>query len=287
MKLHRLCDVVPDSTGMLCRQSRLGSVVLAVIFSLPLIGLPIYSWWADKNRGMGVVLAVAGVVIIPLLIANARLTFRPSNWLAWIRFDSLWINARPYQDQSPTDELCVVQLEYREIAEVSQHADSYTTPDSHSRNNSVKRKLTSLDIRLNPADAGPLEAMLAAVQHRPQPVRTYLGFIKSTAGAGRSPVSLPEPDLIRVAWLGGVGHGAVPSLRRVLAELAPWVKVGEPTRHDEKDWRELSDDEFRAQVLRLVKAGDRFGATDLLARRRGLTTTQAIQFIDELGRRVD
>jgi hypothetical protein len=280
MKLHRLCDVVPDSTGMLCRPSKWGSVVLAVVFSLAMAFAPVCSWWTGRNRVFGTFIGLVGLIVIPMLIGNVRRAFRPTNWLAWIRFDSLWINVRSDQDDSSTDELCVVQIDYHEIAEVCQHVETYTTPSNRGHSNS--RKDTSLDIRLNPTDTSQLEAALKMVRDRPQPERTYLGFIKVIGKPTSFPVSLPEPNLLRVAW-----YGTAASLRRPLAELAPWVRVGEPTRHDEKDWRDLSDDEFRAQVLRLVRAGDRFGATDLLARRRGLTTTQAIQFVDELERRVD
>jgi hypothetical protein len=287
MKLHRLCDVVPDSSGIVCRQSTWRSIASAVGLSLVLIIPSTFLWWANTHLVWATILTAIAVAIIPSMIGDVRRTLRPTNWLAWIRFDSLWINARTYQDQSPTDQLCVVQLEYREIAEVGQHTDRYNTPARNSQHNSVQHKLTSLDIRLNPVDTSQLEAMLTAVRHRPQPVRTYLGFIKSTSQPTNFPVSLAEPDLIRIAWRGGTGFLAAPSLSRVLAELTPWVKVGEPTRRDEQDWRELSDAEVSDLVLRLVKAGDRMSANDLLMRRRGLNVTQATEFVAGLERPVD
>jgi len=96
------------------------------------------------------------------------------------------------------------------------------------------------------------------------------------------PVSLPEPDQIRIAWRGGTGNWVSPSLRHLLRELAGLVPTGEATHTRRQDWRDLSDAAFDDQIMGLVQAGDTVSAANMLVRRRGYSTTEARRFVEEL-----
>jgi hypothetical protein len=114
-----------------------------------------------------------------------------------------------------------------------------------------------------------------------------LGFIKSRSNVTLYSVSLPSAKVIRIAWHGGQGHGVSPGLRHILDLLAGRVKIGEAADERRPDWSQLSDAELDDQILSLVCAGNRIAAIKLLVRRRGYSTTQAHQFVEELTARAD
>ena len=58
------------------------------------------------------------LITIPAIIRCIRLARRPTNWLLRIGRDHLWINTRPYDDLSSSDDPSVIELEYHEIADV-------------------------------------------------------------------------------------------------------------------------------------------------------------------------
>jgi hypothetical protein len=284
MKLHRSCDVVPDGAGLVCRQTRWGGVALAVLWAAILIGSPTFGWWVGGPWFLVAPLGVLAALLLPLFVGDVRARFRPTNWVVWIRAGGLWIHLRSYQDQSEPDALAVVELGYREIAEVGRRIERYTTPNSSGR--SVQHKLKSLDIHLLEPDRGELAAALAENRKRSQPEWGCLGFVRGSSKPAHFSVTLPTPKLLRVAWYGGTNHAVSPSLARVLARLGENVRVAEDVRDDRADWRELNDEELDNRVLELVGRGDRMEAIHLLVRRRGYSHTDAHRFVEELaGRR--
>ena len=81
----------------------------AAIVSTALVGAAGYLWLSDKSLTFGLMLGLFALLVIPMIISDARRTFRPTNWLLWIRFDGLWINVRSYQDRSATDTASVIE----------------------------------------------------------------------------------------------------------------------------------------------------------------------------------
>jgi hypothetical protein len=283
MKLQRSRDVVPDGTGLVCRQSRWGGVALALVWAAILIGSPALCWWVGGPRWLVAALGMFAALMLPLFVGDVRARFRPTNWVGWIRADGLWIHLRSYQDQSEQDALAVVELGYREIAEVGRRVERYTTPNSSGR--SVQHKLESLDVHLLEPDAGELAAALAANRNRKQPEWGCLGFIRGSSKPAHFSVTRPTPTLLRVAWYGGMSHGVSPSLKHVLARLAENVRVAEEVRDERADWRRLTDEEVDNRVLELVSRGNRMEAIHLLVRRRGYSQTDAHRFVEELAER--
>lgn len=280
MQLHRLSDVTPDGTGLVCRKARWSIFVWALLFT----AAPIAQWWFGAPTFLWVVCGLLAVLLLPLFVSHARACFRPHNWLLWIRPRDLLVNVRSYQDQSPLDSLTVVEIGEGEIASVSRHVERYTTRGS--KGGTVRGKLESLDIRLTHGETADLDEAISASRRHPQPPQVYLGFIRVVGGLTHFSVSLPEPDLIRIAWRGGQGHNIVPSLKYVLAQLQSRFKIGEATELERGDLGTMSDADFDEQILELTRSGDRIQAISLLVSQRGYSMSKARQFVEELSARL-
>jgi hypothetical protein len=278
MKLHRACDVSPDGSGRVCRQSRLGGILMLFVFGGACWAAPVFIFIKGGPTWIGVPLALFALLLTPFLVGDALARFRRSNWLLWVRPDGLWIHLRSYRDGSPGDTPSVVELSYGEILEVRKHTERYTVPHG---NKTVTHTTHSLEISLREPDTGELAAAIAECRRLKQPERTYLGFIRSPTNLTHFPVSLPAADVIRVAW-SGQNHGVAPSLRRTLAALEGRVAIAEPQRLERKPWQELTDTEIDDLVLEFVRRGDRMNAMNLLVDRRDYSLTQAAQFVGEL-----
>jgi hypothetical protein len=279
MKLHRLCDVIPDGRGTVYRQGRLAGAMAALLFTsffgagpflLSRAGAP---WWITA------LCAVFGVLLIPIVVSDWLAKLRDTNWIVWLRPDGLWINFRSYQDRGPTDVETVVRLEFAEVAEVREIRDLYYTPSSDG--GSVRHSLKSLEITLTHDRTDELAAAMTVDRVRPAPRRCILGVGVTTRPA-HFPVSVPAPGRIRLAWRGGTGNWVTPSLKSVLAELSGFVRTADATQSVAADWRDLTEAELDDRILRLVETGDTITAIELLRSRRGLSTTAARQFVDEL-----
>jgi hypothetical protein len=283
MKLHRGCDVVPDGSGLVCRQGRLGGVIVVVVFGAACFFPAAALWWGGGSPFFYLPLALAAAVVTAMFVGDARARFRDTNWVLWIRPDSLCINLRSYQDRSPLDSLSVVELSDEEIAELQRHIERYTTPKSNG--GTIDHKLVSLDIILLQADRGELAAALAAIRRVQQPWTKFLGM-STTSRVTVYSVSLPGPKRIRMAWYGGTGHGIAPRLKRVLAILAPRLNIAEPADDRRRHWREIPDAAVDDEILKLLCTGNRLDAIKLMKVRRGLSTTEAHRFVEELNGRV-
>ena len=68
--------------------------------------------------------------------------------------------------------------------------------------------------------------------------------------------------------------------------LGHHIEVADATRNDRADWRKLNEAELDELIAYLVRAGDRLEASELLVRRRGCSTTEAHQSVEELDARL-
>ena len=283
MKLHRGCDVSLDGIGLVCRQTRLGGLAMALLISTVLLSFPVALWWFQIPWLFVVPAALFSLLVVGFFISDVRARFRPTNWVLWIRPDAIWVNLRSYQDHNPLDSPSVVELADRDIACLRRHVERYSVSDSEGR--PVSHKLESLDFELRQPDTSELAAALAEIRHRRQPEVEYLAGIRGRSGVTLYSVSLPQPNLLRIAWHGGQGHAVTPRLRRVLAELANRVTIDEPTQHQTPDASQIDEGELDAQILSLVEAGNHIDAIKLLVQRHGYTLTEAKRFVDELANR--
>jgi hypothetical protein len=284
MKLHLPSEVPLDRDGLLCRQSRLMGVVATLVLGGILGGAPVVWWYLEAPAFVWGGCAALAVVVVPMLVHDLLAKFRPANWLMWIGPDGLWINFRSYQNSRLAEAETVVHLEYAEIAGARRYVESYSTPQMHS--GSTRWKEQSLELHLAHNETGELQAGLAQERRRRSPERVYIGFIRVTSRASHFPVTCPADDVIRIAWRGGLGNAAVPSLETVLDQVSRHVALAETLRRDRGDWDELNDAELDEQILHLGRTGATISATRLLERRRGYTTTEAHRFVEQLVDRV-
>jgi hypothetical protein len=279
MKLHRLCDVTPDGRGTVYRQGRLQGAIATLLFTVVFGGAPVLWYQVGAPWFVWGLCAALAMLVVPMLIADFLAKLRDTNWIVWVRPDGLRINFRSYQDRGSGDTETVVELDFAEVAEVRQAGEVYYTPGTEG--GSVRHSVKSLEIVLTHDRTDELSAAMSLDRTRTPPQHRFCGVGVTTRPA-HFPVSLPQPDCIRIAWRGGTGNWVAPSLQHVLRELTGLVPTGDATQTQRADWREMTESEFDDQILRLVQSGDKMSAVDLLKSRRGYSTTEARRFVDEL-----
>lgn len=292
MRLYSASEVVPDGTGLLCRQSRVGGILGYAVICLLLGGAPVVWWLLEAPWPVWGGCALLAVVVVPLLVSDLVQRLHPSNWVLWIRPDGLWINFRSYQDKRPPDDMpAVAHVEFSEIDRVQPLVESYSTPTGHG-NSSVRHREESLLIQLKESEGSVLQEALAAERSRMPAERVVLGFIRVASKASHFAVSMAAPTTIHIAWRGGHGNHVVPGLERVLDHVGRVAGIQlavslDPLREDRRSWDEMDDRQLDELIQHLVDTGARIDASRLLVKRKGYSTTEARRRIEELARRSD
>ena len=286
MKLSRDADMPEDMLGVWCRQSRFAGIVRLFLFSGVFAVPAIVGWTSDHPSLLWIGTAVA-VLLVPVLLSDVVKLFRATNWVLRIGPDGVWINLRTYRDKA-TEALSVVHIEYREIASVGRHTESYSTPSQAASSPSRYSRACPttiwrdqfLEIQLNHDQTDELKSALEDLRH---PAAPELAPGQAPVRTWPSPVWLVSPTVIRIGWLSGHGDGVVPRIASVLTHFDGNVRLAEPTRRERQDWAKLDADKVRELARELVRVhGAGFQATALLVRAGGLThadaTTQVQRF---------
>ncbi|WP_166827275.1 hypothetical protein [Thalassoroseus pseudoceratinae] len=268
--------------GTVCRVSRIGTVVGGLIMVLVFAGAPVLWWWLKAPSFVWILCAGLALLVVPPILRSVYASLRSSNWLMLIRSEGVVINCRSYANSSPDDPSPVVVLPFREIESAREYCESHNVPDTKPGNATVHARQRFLEIQVDPEiDFGPLRQVLADERNRPASVRTYLGGITVRSKFSHDPMTIPRDGVIRLTWRSHT-DAMVPKLQTVLDQLAVDVTVQPTLEHRFADWRELDEQELDDLVLQLAMQGRTIDATKLLTRRRGLSTTEAKQFVDEL-----
>lgn len=282
MQILPASDVLPDGRGLICRQSRLGGVVSALVLGGILVAIPAFTWYHRTHWLIWTISGAFAALVVPMIVSDAAARFRRTNWLLWLDPDGVWINLRSYQTGHDSDPPTVVRLRYDEIASAGKHLETYTLPGPR-QGRTVQHRDHSLDLRLKEADVQPLRAALVQERNHPGKGRTYPGGITVTTRASLFPVSVPADGLVRVLWRSGQGHFAAPRLAAVLRELeCRGVPIGEPTRLDRPRWDTLPEAELEQMLRHLAGSTGGLAAVSLLRERRGLSTTEARRYVGAL-----
>lgn len=283
MKLHGATEVSLNSSGLLCRQSRLWGLVGTVLICAFLAAFPLLWWQLGAPWPVWGGCTLLAMVTIPLLIHDLLLRLRSSSWLLWIRTDGLWIRFRSYQDDSADDgTAAVAQLDYTEIRRIQPLVEIYSTPSGDGQS-SVRHREEALLILLNSAGS-ILNDALAIERSRQPSKRTVLGFVRVASKASHFPVTMPSPNVIRLAWRGGHGHQLAPPLGRAVDELRKFTETAELVRRTRPSWSDMDDSQLQELIRHLVETGARIDAIRLLVRRKNYTTTEAHKHTEELAR---
>jgi hypothetical protein len=275
-------DAVPHAIlGRVCRQSKFVAVLTCGVMWLFLGGVPLAAaavakptWWIA-----GPVLVYV-VLVTRALVRSAAKAFRRSNWLLQIAPDGLWINLRSYQNHRFASAPVVLFVPYAEIASVAEHAVKRSDRTSGSSNRSTWTD-RFLDIRLREPAIPELGAEIAEERRRKVTREFFSTGLKSHSRANHVPVTVPNDTTIRVTWRGK-GDYVVPNLETVLNELSEYCTVDSPTERNLADVEAMTPDQIDSLILERVEHGETIAAMKLLEEKKGFTTTEAKNFVDEL-----
>jgi hypothetical protein len=258
-----------------CRNVRWNLLVLlAVLWAFP-IGI----WFADGPWWLlCLVSAVPALLTWPLMSAWSR-RGRRDNWILAVYADGLWLNLRDCDYHAAEPAETVVFLPYGEIDSVRQYVHRYVT---RSGSRSTYHKDVYLEILLRETDTTELQVALAEEWERQPPPRKYFGGqVTSRTRRTQAPITVEGDELVRVKFSVS-NYGLRPPLKKVLALLERFVAVDADHESPTEDWEKLDGPQFDALIRRLATNGQRFDAMKLLRQRKGLSATEAKQFVEGL-----
>ena len=206
----------------------------------------------------------------------ARRRMLPSNWLVRTHTDGISIKFRSYLNChfDPADAI-VVHIQYPEIEYVRHHRIRQDVP-GQSRSDMETRFLWFAEFELRDIEAlRKLEERLSLERARKAPLAGR--FIRSRKSYGDYPVQVAD-GFLRIRW------SVWPRLSGFLADISAAVPVKEKlsTREDFSDLRKAPPREQEDALLRLIAAGDRFGAIRIIRQTYGYDLTHAVKFLDDL-----
>lgn len=269
--------------GRICRQSRLVSVVGAVVMSLMLFGFPLFIL-AKLEPAAWVWIPIVGIVLLIVwcLMRMAAKALRADNWLMRIAPDGLWVNLRSYLNREFALAKTVVFLPYAAIEGVRQH--TVRRADRHGSRTTTWTD-QYLEIQLREPVPNDVAAEIAEERRRLVENSHLGGFVTSRGRHNHVPVTVSGEDSVRIQWRGRQDF-VVPGLKRVLRELAAECTVCEPTHENLQNMEAMSSDELDRLILGRVEAGDTLGATKLLRDKRGYSLKDARDFVEALTARL-
>ena len=273
-------DQIPGTIqGRVCRHSRLMAVVGVALMFLFLAAMPTFLIWKIKPSIWisGPALLFAGL-ILKWLAGVAIKACRSTNWLMRIAPNGLWINLRSYLNRDFAPATTVLFVPYSDIASVRQYTVKRTE-----RNHGGVTAWTDryLEVRLNDPAPDEVAAEISEERRRHKPGKHLGGLVTSRSRNHHVPISMPEDDVLRLAWLTRFDF-IIPSLKKVLRELAGRCTIEDHAVNNVANVQQLTGEEVDRLILECVETGDRFGAMNLLRDKRGYSTTDAKKFVDEL-----
>jgi hypothetical protein len=139
-----------------------------------------------------------------------------------------------------------------------------------------------LELELKSPGSGELRRELDEERRRDPLPRSYFGgFVTTRSRRTQLPIDLEGETKLRVKFSVS-NYGLRPPLKKVLAELQNFVTVEPDHAPTREEWKQLDGIEFKQFVERLVKNGAKMDAMELLRRRKGMTTTEAHNYVDAL-----
>lgn len=278
MRLLNAEQIQPEEVLRTFRHSRLGPLILCVVFTAPLAAL---IWkWADVARLASELpwpswivlgpIAVIGAAIGWLCMSAARAvlsaSFLPSNWLVRTTRDGVYLHLRSFQNHHfPLDVPTVAFLPFSEIANACRVTESFEAGPRDDRSRTQKRWLA---LTLAGVDTEPISAWLTAERTRPAPMTRMLG-IRSSTRFQHAPVIVPRHGVVYVEWMG----------RALLRAFAEHVSTAEArdTALDAPSGRPLE-----ARLEELLARGESIAAVTLAREERKLSLTEARSLVESV-----
>jgi hypothetical protein len=248
MRLLRLSEVGQTTENSVFRYSVTRPALLA--FVLIATGGALVTTQVAGRTGPGYLAGYLVVVLLVCLILVRRIILarlRPSNWLAQIARDGVFIQFRSYFNYHlPSDDLTVVFIPFSDIRSARLIRERVTIPDEDGYRHEYRR-LVELELA---GDFDALSAALKAEAAKPGPrENTWYGTTSSLYK--HYPVRIACPPFLQVEW------AAVPSAAKFLGALQPFTTISPPVAvsEDLADFGKLSRQE-QEKRLRELTAGD-------------------------------
>lgn len=165
----------------------------------------------------------------------------------------------------------VVVLPLNEIQWFRRAREALSNPSSSSEGDTVK-SWSYLDLKLNGEDLDALGDALRTERLRQAP---QIGI--SRTKHHHYPVRLVDDAVLRIEW-----NGVRPRLKKTLRILGRKLRVEPEWKIGNANWEELEGHDLEDRILDLLDRGDEIGATTLIRRKYGYSTTEAKKFADEL-----
>lgn len=270
MQLLQERQVEPRPGDLVFRQSRrhagatagaFGGIAGAIAGAIAAGWLPGFFW---------ISVAIIGLVTL-LAFGQFRAALRSSNWIVIARADQLLVKFRSYQNHHfDPDVPTVIAIDHRELAAARIRRQKMETSIGDGTT-----KWTQIDVELRFVNEHTDELVRAIGEERRRtpPPRIVTSYSR------HAPVSLPRPDVVRIACRGRSDR-VVPGAEVLLAHLPP--SVATDTVEVDRSTDHLSDDAIDALVLDLAESGAVLDAVKLLRERYGYDLTEAKQFVDQL-----
>jgi hypothetical protein len=239
--------------------------------------LVLVDWEGRRPSAYYIAYYISGVVFLSLFLMRRLLLarLRPSNWLARMRHDGLFIQFRSYLNYHlPAEDLTVVFIPYRDIRSARLVRERAKVPDQEGGTSVRTRRLVELELA---GDLVPLSKALAVESARPAPQeKTWYG--KTSTLYRHYPVRMVTSPFLQVEW------PVVPSATSFLDALRPYTTIVPPVELSE-DFAHL-DNLSRAEQEKRLQDLDRRGRTIAavyMARRLyGYDLNQAQAFVEGL-----
>lgn len=263
---------------LVCRNSRWNILaMLAFFWALP-VGARLMGagWWLVVPLG-----GLALLLTWPML-GVWRKRGQAENWVLALYRDGIWLNLRDCEYQAAAGE-SIVFFPYGEIASARRYVNRFTTPTA--KGGTSYHKHVYLELQLRSADTGELRQALDEERQRDPAPQEYLrGVVRSRTNRRLSAVELVDDATIRIKFSVS-NYGLQPSLKKVLATLQQFVAIEDEYVLAAPSWSQLDEKELDDLVGQLVKIGSLHDAVKLLERRKGMSTTEAVEAIDSQAER--
>ena len=226
-------------------------------------------WFLWAVIGPLVLLGGSLLLLVAFSMLDAfRSSLKPTNWLAFVVSDGVFLNLRSYRNGHFTgDDPTVVFLEFREVQSVGRVAEKRTETHDHKNRTSIAKMI---ELRTSGIDTRPIADACRAERNHPAPTRRLLG-VTSRTKHHHVPVFVPERGVVRVEWHGGLYRA-----------LARHVDEAEPRGVDlDAELGSLPPEERGAQ---LVLRGRRLAAARIARDELGLDSREAREWVREMSR---
>ena len=279
MRLLRLSEVPTSERDRVFRHSPARALLLAFGVTLASAALILHAWSERSPLGY----YIAGVMLLGLLLLRRLILarFRPSNWLARMNDEGLFVQFRSYLNfHFPAGDLTVAFIPYREIRSVRLVRERRDIPyrdDEFRRGNRVseqRRRLVEFELG---ADSALLAQALAdeVARRAPRQARWYGA---SRTRYGHYPARMASPTSLQVEW------NVVPSSKVLLdalsrfTNIAPAAEVRQDYAHLEGQTREQQE----ALLLELAQTGQTIAAISMARKLYSYDLAEARAFVEGL-----